>query len=169
MELHNITIMDYRVGLGYDIHPLARGRKLILGGVRIPYSLGLKGHSDADVLLHAICDALLGAMSKDDIGRHFPNTDRRFKGISSLKLLHKVYEISRKEKYRLINIDTVLILERPKITSFRNKMISNICETLNIEKSQINIKATTQEGIGDIGKGKAAAAYAIALLGRGKT
>ena len=158
--------MNYRIGLGYDIHPLVRGRRLILGGVEIPFVKGLKGHSDADVLVHAICDALLGAMGKDDIGRHFPNTDKRFKNISSLKLLEKVYAMACKKNYNIDNIDSVIILEKPRISAYKLKMIKNISQTLGIDKSKINIKATTQEGIGDIGKGRAVAAYAVALLGR---
>lgn len=158
--------MRYRIGFGYDIHPLVRGRKLILGGVNIPHTKGLKGHSDADVLVHAICDALLGAMGKDDIGKHFPDTDDAFSNISSLKLLEKVYKILSKEKYKIINIDTVLILEKPKISHFKNKMSDNIAKALKIKASQVNVKATTSEKVGVIGKEQAAAAYAVGLIRR---
>ena len=158
--------MNYRIGLGYDIHPLVRGRKLILGGVNIPYAKGLKGHSDADVLIHAICDALLGAMGKDDIGKHFPDTDKSLKDISSIKLLGKVSAILRKEGYKINNLDTVMVLEAPRVSPFKDKMKREIAAALDIASSNINIKATTQEGIGQIGRGKAAAAYAVALIRR---
>jgi len=153
-----------RAGLGYDIHRLVEGRKLFLGGVEIPYIKGLDGYSDADVLLHAICDAILGAMGKDDIGIHFPNNDPQFKGISSLELLHKVAELAAKEKFKIINVDSTLIMEEPKIVPFKAKMRKTIASVLGIEELRVNVKATTQEGVGAIGRGEAIAAYAIASI-----
>ncbi|MFA5164779.1 MAG: 2-C-methyl-D-erythritol 2,4-cyclodiphosphate synthase [Candidatus Omnitrophota bacterium] len=153
-----------RAGLGYDIHRLVEGRKLFLGGVEIPYIKGLDGYSDADVLLHAICDAILGAMGKDDIGIHFPNNDPQFKGISSLELLHKVAELAGKEKFRIVNVDSTLIMEEPKIVPFKAKMRKTIASVLGIEEGRVNVKATTQEGVGAIGRGEAIAAYAIASV-----
>lgn len=153
-----------RVGLGYDIHRLIEGRKLFLGGVEIPYIKGLDGYSDADVLLHAICDAILGAMGKDDIGIHFPNDDPTLKGISSLELLHRVSVLAEKSGFRIINIDSTLILEEPKILPFKAKMKKTVASVLNIEEDRINIKATTQEGVGAIGRGEAIAAYAVASV-----
>ena len=150
-----------RIGLGYDIHRLVEGRKLFLGGVEIPYIKGLEGYSDADVLLHAICDAILGAMGKDDIGLHFPNNDPQFKGISSLELLHKVAVLAEKSNFRIINLDSTLILEEPKILPFKARMKKTIASVLGIDEDRINIKATTQEGVGAIGRGEAIAAYAV--------
>ena len=152
------------MGLGYDIHRLIEGRKLFLGGVEIPYIKGLDGYSDADVLLHAICDAILGAMGKDDIGIHFPNDDPTLKGISSLELLHRVSVLAEKSGFRIINIDSTLILEEPKILPFKAKMKKTVASVLNIEEDRINIKATTQEGVGAIGRGEAIAAYAVASV-----
>lgn len=153
-----------RIGLGYDIHRLIEGRKLFLGGVEIPYIRGLDGYSDADVLLHAICDAILGAMGKDDIGIHFPNDDPTLKGISSLELLHKVSVLAEKSGFRVINIDSTLILEEPKLLPFKAKMKKTIASVLGIDEERINIKATTQEGVGAIGRGEAIAAYAVASV-----
>jgi len=157
-----------RVGFGYDIHRLIEGRRLILGGVEIPYIKGLDGYSDADVLLHAICDAILGAMGKDDIGIHFPNNDLEFKGISSLELLKRVAAILKKEGLRITNVDSTLILEEPKLMPFKDKMKKNISESLGIPGDSVNIKATTQEGVGAIGRGEAIAAYAVASVEREK-
>ncbi len=157
-----------RIGFGYDIHRLVEGRRLILGGVEIPYIKGLDGYSDADVLLHAICDAILGAAGKDDIGMHFPNNDPAFKGISSLELLRRVAAIVRKEGFKIINVDSTLILEEPKLTPFKDKMRKNISESLGIPESSVNIKATTQEGVGAIGRGEAIAAYAVASVEKEK-
>ena len=153
-----------RIGLGYDIHRLIDGRKLFLGGVEIPYIKGLEGYSDADVLLHAICDAILGAMGKDDIGIHFPNNDPQFKSISSLELLHKVAVLAERSNFRIINVDSTLILEEPKILPFRAKMKKTIASVLGIDEDRLNIKATTQEGVGAIGRGEAIAAYAVASV-----
>lgn len=151
--------------MGYDIHRTAEGRKLVLGGVEISYLKGLEGHSDADVLLHAICDAVLGAIGEGDIGRHFPNTDSKYKDISSLLLLKHVWGMASSRKFKVKNIDTVLIADEPKIEPFKDKMIDNISQVLNVKKDLINIKATTSEGVGTIGRGEAMAAYAVVLLG----
>lgn len=153
-----------RIGLGYDIHRLIEGRRLFLGGVEIPYIKGLEGYSDADVLLHAICDAILGAMGKDDIGIHFPNNDPKFKGISSLELLHKVAVLAETSGYKIINVDSTLILEEPKILPFKARMKKTIASVLGIDGDRVNIKATTQEGVGAIGRGEAIAAYAVASV-----
>lgn len=153
-----------RIGLGYDIHRLIEGRKLFLGGVEIPYIRGLDGYSDADVLLHAVCDAILGAMGKDDIGIHFPNDDPTLKSISSLELLHRVSVLAENSGFRIINIDSTLILEEPKISPFKAKMKKTLASVLNIDEDRINIKATTQEGVGAIGRGEAIAAYAVASV-----
>lgn len=154
--------MENRVGIGYDIHRMVEGRKLFLGGVEIPFVKGLLGHSDADVLLHAICDALLGALTKGDIGELFPNTDEAYRDINSLKLLKKVGAIVEEEGFKIKNIDCVVIADEPKILPFKNQMRLNIAQTLEIENSFINIKATTQEGV-CFGR-EAIAAYAVALV-----
>jgi 2-C-methyl-D-erythritol 2,4-cyclodiphosphate synthase len=153
-----------RVGLGYDIHRLVEGRKLFLGGVEIPYIKGLDGYSDADVLLHAVCDAILGAMGKEDIGIHFPNNDPEFKGISSIELLHRISTLAREGGFRIVNIDSTLIMEEPKILPFKAKMRKTMASVLAIDESRVNIKATTQEGVGSIGRGEAIAAYAVASV-----
>ncbi|WP_315077991.1 2-C-methyl-D-erythritol 2,4-cyclodiphosphate synthase [uncultured Clostridium sp.] len=140
-----------RVGLGYDVHKLVENRKLILGGVEIPYEKGLLGHSDADVLLHAIMDSLLGACALGDIGRHFPDTDNKFKGISSIKLLKEVNKLIIKNGYIINNIDSVIIAQKPKLSPYIGNMRENISNALNIEIDQINIKATTEEGLGFTG------------------
>ncbi len=153
-----------RIGIGYDIHRLVTGRKLILGGVEISHTHGLDGHSDADVLIHAVMDALLGAAALGDIGQHFPNTDARYKGISSIELLKHVGELLREKKFTIGNIDSMLIAEAPKIMPHAEKMRKNIAEALEIEVSKISVKATTNEGVGFIGRGEAMAAQAVALL-----
>lgn len=153
-----------KVGIGYDIHRLKEGRKLILGGVEIPYKKGLEGHSDADVLLHAICDALLGAVSEYDIGTHFPDTDPQYCGISSLVLLKKVMLIVQKKGGKINNIDSVVIAEEPKIAPFVNKMKDSISSALNMDRGNISVKASTNEGIGAIGSGDAIASYAVATI-----
>ncbi|EES50200.1 2-C-methyl-D-erythritol 2,4-cyclodiphosphate synthase [Clostridium botulinum] len=140
-----------RVGLGYDVHKLVENRKLILGGVEIPYEKGLLGHSDADVLLHAIMDSLLGACALGDIGRHFPDTDNKFKGISSIKLLEEVNKLLINDGYIINNIDSVIIAQKPKLAPYIENMRENISNALNIEIDKINIKATTEEGLGFTG------------------
>jgi 2-C-methyl-D-erythritol 2,4-cyclodiphosphate synthase len=153
-----------KVGIGYDIHRLVDERKLFLGGVEIPYIKGLLGHSDGDVLLHAIADALLGAMGSGDIGQHFPNTDPSYKGIASSQILKKVAKIAADKKYAVNNIDTVVIAQEPKIMPFKDKMTDIIAGILGIDRSNINIKATTNENVGSLGKAEAIAAYAVATL-----
>src|SRR5512143_143397 len=140
-----------RIGFGYDVHPLVKGRKLILGGVEIPFEKGLEGHSDADVLLHAICDAILGALGEGDIGKHFPNTDPQFKGISSVQLLRAVAAKMAEKNFIIGNLDSTVVAERPKIGPFIPRMKEQIAGALRIFPQQINIKATTSEGLGFIG------------------
>ena len=153
-----------KVGLGYDIHRLQKGEKLILGGVEIPFDSGLQGHSDADVLTHALIDALLGAMGMGDIGQHFPDSEQQYHNISSLVLLEKVYEIMLEEKYELNNADLILVAEKPKITPFSESIVSNLSDKLNTEQQKINFKATTAERLGFIGKGQGMSAKAIVSL-----
>ena len=154
----------FKIGIGYDVHRLARGRKLFLGGVEIPHRVGLDGHSDADVVLHAICDALLGALGQGDIGEHFPNTDKKFHNIASIKLLEAVYRLVCKADYVIENIDTVILAEEPKIKNFKLLMRMRIAKTLKINEANVNIKATTTEGLGAIGRKEGIAAYATVLL-----
>jgi 2-C-methyl-D-erythritol 2,4-cyclodiphosphate synthase len=153
-----------RIGFGYDVHPLVDGRKLILGGVEIPYEKGLAGHSDADVLIHAICDSLLGALGAGDIGQHFPDHDPRFQGISSLLLLKEVKFLIAQRGYLVANLDATVIIEEPRIFPYARQMRENISQTLGISPQQINVKATTAEGLGFVGERKGIAAYAVALL-----
>lgn len=155
-----------RVGMGYDVHRLVEDRKLILGGVDIPYEKGLLGHSDADVLVHAIMDALLGAAALGDIGKHFPDNDERFKGISSMLLLKYVKDILEKNNYAVVNIDATIIAQRPKMAPHIQTMRENIAKVLEIEVDQINIKATTEEGLGFTGEGAGISSQAICLLER---
>ena len=157
-----MKMSDIRIGYGYDVHRFAKNRKLILGGVNIPYSVGLEGHSDADVLLHSVCDALLGAAGLDDIGHQFPNTDKRFKNISSLILLKETYKLISGKKWKVKNIDCMILLEEPKINKFTPLMKKNISKI--IKTKNISIKATTSEGLGFIGEKKGCVAYTTALL-----
>jgi 2-C-methyl-D-erythritol 2,4-cyclodiphosphate synthase len=154
-----------RVGLGYDVHPLVSGRPLVLGGVQIPYLYGLQGHSDADVLLHAIGDALLGAIAHGDIGRHFPDTDLQYRGIRSTVLLKRVATMVREKGFHIVNVDSTLVAQKPKLSEVIPKMVQQISEVLEIEPSRVNVKATTTEGLGFAGRGEGIAAYAIALVG----
>ena len=154
----------YRIGNGYDVHCLIKGRKLILGGVDIPHGLGLDGHSDADVLCHALCDSLLGAAGAGDLGKHFPDTEKKWKGISSLILLEKSGELVAKRGFQISNIDTTIVAQQPKIGPHIESMTTNISETLKIDPTQINIKATTTERLGFAGREEGIAAYAVALL-----
>jgi 2-C-methyl-D-erythritol 2,4-cyclodiphosphate synthase len=156
--------MKQRIGIGYDIHRLVKGRKLILGGVEIPYERGLDGHSDADVLLHAVCDAVLGALGKGDIGEHFPNTDEKYKNISSVALLEEVHALALSEGYQVDNVDCVIQAEEPNLNKYKPEMCSQIAATLKIEESMVNVKATTLEQLGAIGKGEGIAAFASVLL-----
>ncbi|MBL4936389.1 2-C-methyl-D-erythritol 2,4-cyclodiphosphate synthase [Clostridium sp. YIM B02515] len=153
-----------RIGMGYDVHKLAEGRKLILGGVDIPYKTGLLGHSDADVLLHAIMDSLLGASGLGDIGKHFPDTDEHFKGISSILLLKEVGNLINQKGYEIENIDSTIIAQKPKMAPHIPIMIKNISEALNISEDKINVKATTEEGLGFTGKEEGISAQSICLL-----
>ena len=153
-----------RIGMGYDIHRLVSGRKLVLGGVTIPFEKGLLGHSDADVLVHAVCDALLGAACLGDIGLHFPDTDQKYKDINSLQLLSQTVNLVRGTGLQIQNVDTTIFAESPKLSVFRNAMQHNLSQTLEIETIQVNIKATTAEGLGSIGRGEAIAAMSVVLV-----
>lgn len=156
-----------RIGYGYDVHRLTEGRPLILGGVEIPYEKGLAGHSDSDVLLHAIIDALLGACALGDIGKHFPDTDDAFKNINSQKLLRKTAKIISNEGYEIINVDATIVAERPKLISHIPRMRKHIAEDLGIDVTQVSVKATTSEGIGFEGKEEGISSRAVALLNKG--
>ncbi len=153
-----------RIGSGYDVHRLVEGRSLIIGGVDIPYEKGLMGHSDADVLLHAIMDGLLGAAALGDIGRHFPDTDDTYKGISSLELLKKVRLLIEDKLYVIENIDATIIAQKPKMASYIPKMVANIASALGIGENQVNIKATTEQGLGFTGEGIGISSNAVCLL-----
>ena len=153
-----------RIGIGYDVHKLVAGRKLVLGGVEIPFAKGLLGHSDADVLVHAVCDALLGAAGLGDIGRHFPDIDLQYKDISSLILLAETNAMIRTKGFSIRNIDTIIFAEAPKIGPFHKQMQDNLAHTVEVDAGCINIKATTTEGLGAIGKGEGIAAMSVALL-----
>ena len=153
-----------RVGMGYDVHRLVENRKLILGGVEIPYEKGLIGHSDADVLVHAIMDALLGAAALGDIGKHFPDTDPNYEGISSIKLLTYVAELLEENHYIIENIDATVIAQKPKLRPYMEEMTEKIAGALGIEQNQLNLKATTEEGLGFTGSGEGMAAQAICCL-----
>lgn len=153
-----------RIGIGYDFHQFAEGRRLLLGGVEIPSIKGLQGHSDADVVLHSICDALLGAAGKGDIGEHFPDHDERYRDISSKEFLKKVVELLKEDKWHINNIDVMIILQEPKLGPFKEKIRDSIAEVVGIENSRVNIKATTTEMLGAIGRKEAAASQAVALI-----
>ncbi|MDY6853344.1 MAG: 2-C-methyl-D-erythritol 2,4-cyclodiphosphate synthase [Thermodesulfobacteriota bacterium] len=153
-----------RIGFGYDVHQLVEGRKLVLGGVNISYHLGLLGHSDGDVLLHAICDAILGSIGAGDLGKHFPESDLKLKGISSLELLRVVKILKEDRGFRINNIDSTIVAQNPKLAGYMDKMIENIAGVLDIDTSQVNIKATTTEGLGFTGKGEGIAACAVVLV-----
>lgn len=156
--------MNFRVGIGYDVHKLVENRKLIIGGVLIPFEKGLLGHSDADVLIHAIIDSLIGAIKKGDIGSNFPDTSSKYKNISSSILLKKTSEILKNNNYKIINIDSIIIAQNPKMSPFINQMEKNISYCLDIDETQINIKATTEEELGFTGNGLGIAAKSICLL-----
>lgn len=153
-----------RIGQGYDVHRLCENRQLIIGGVNIPYEKGLLGHSDADVLLHAIADALLGAAALGDIGKHFPDTDERYKGANSLELLAAVSTLLKKENYRVINVDATIIAQKPKMSPFISEMRENIAKALGTDLNNISVKATTEEGLGFTGKGEGISALAVCLI-----
>ncbi|MCD7805899.1 MAG: 2-C-methyl-D-erythritol 2,4-cyclodiphosphate synthase [Lachnospiraceae bacterium] len=153
-----------RIGMGYDVHRLVEGRDLIIGGVTIPYEKGLLGHSDADVLLHAVMDALLGAAALGDIGLHFPDTDPAYQGVSSLKLLERVGEMLSEQLFFVENIDATIIAQAPKMRPYIHRMRANIADTLGIDISQVNVKATTEEGLGFTGSGEGISAQAVCML-----
>ena len=153
-----------RIGYGYDVHRLVEGRKLIMGGVEIDYERGLLGHSDADVLLHAVMDSLLGAAALGDIGKHFPDTDERYKGISSIKLLKEVLNLINENNYCIINLDATIIAQKPKMRPYIDQMRENIAAALNMDISCVNVKATTEEGLGFTGEGLGIAANCICLI-----
>jgi 2-C-methyl-D-erythritol 2,4-cyclodiphosphate synthase len=156
--------MEYRTGIGFDIHRLVAGRKLFLGGVEIPYIHGLLGHTDADVLLHAICDALLGAVGEGDIGEHFPDTDPRYAGIASAELLKATYNLVKTKNFLIVNLDTIVIAQEPILLPFKKQMQQKIAQILNIQEDIVNVKAKTNEGLGEIGKKEAIAAYVVVSL-----
>ena len=153
-----------RFGIGYDVHPFEEGRKLVLAGIEIPYEKGLSGHSDADVLSHAICDAMLGAAGQEDIGVHFPDNDEKYKNISGLILIKKVKEIVEKKGFIINNIDTVIITQEPRLADYRARMRENLANALDIPQSRLNIKATTPERLGSFGRGEGMAVYAVVSL-----
>ena len=159
--------MMTRFGMGYDVHRLVEGRKLIIGGVEIPHTLGLLGHSDADVLLHAISDALLGAAALGDIGRHFPDTDPRFEGADSLKLLGHVGKLLREKGYQVGNVDATIVAQKPKMKDYIPRMNENIARVLGVAADQVNVKATTEEKLGFTGTEQGISAYAVAGIEKG--
>jgi len=158
--------MDYKIGIGYDIHRLVDGRKLFLGGLEIPYHKGLLGHSDGDALLHSICDALLGALALGDIGEHFPDSDPAYLDISSAELLKNVSALITKKGFSIVNIDTVIIAQEPLLSPFKKEIQEAIANILKIDKTCISVKAKTNEGLGEVGEKKAIACYAIAAVSR---
>lgn len=157
---------NIRIGHGYDVHKLAENRDLIIGGVKIPHTLGLLGHSDADVLLHAVSDALLGALALGDIGKHFPDTDPNYKGADSLKLLEKVVELISEKGYEVSNLDAVIIAQKPKLAPYIDQMRKNIADTCHADISQVSVKATTEERLGFTGREEGISAHCVALLER---
>jgi 2-C-methyl-D-erythritol 2,4-cyclodiphosphate synthase len=156
-----------KIGFGYDAHRLVKGRDLILGGVKIPYQKGLLGHSDADVLSHAIGEAILGALSLGDLGKHFPDTDEKYKGIPSLKILSIINDMTTKENAKIIHIDSTIVAQEPKLSPYIKKMRENIAEILKINIDQVSVKATTTEGMGFTGRKEGISAYAVVLLEKG--
>lgn len=153
-----------RIGTGYDVHRLTEGRPLILGGVTVPFEKGLLGHSDADVLLHAVMDALLGAASLGDIGLHFPDSDSAYEGISSMRLLEKTAELLKEKGFRAVNVDATVIAQKPKLRPYISRMQENIASALHMDADCVNVKATTEEGLGFTGSGEGMAAQAVCLL-----
>jgi 2-C-methyl-D-erythritol 2,4-cyclodiphosphate synthase len=153
-----------RVGIGFDVHPLVEGRKLILGGVEIPYSKGLLGHSDADVLVHALCDAVLGAISEGDLGSHFPDTDPRYRNVSSMILLHEVAEMAGEKGFRIVNVDATIVAQEPKLAEYIPRMIDNIGNVLGIGPDRVNVKATSPEGLGFLGRGEGIIGQSVVLV-----
>ena len=162
-------MQQFRTGFGFDVHALIENRELILGGITIPFHKGLLGHSDADVLVHAIIDALLGAAALGDIGTHFPDSDAKYKDISSLILLEKTAELISQSGYEIGNIDTTIVIEKPQLKSLIPQIITNLSSILKIEKSAVSVKATTTEGLGFTGRGEGVAVYATALIYKGES
>ena len=156
--------MSNKIGIGYDVHRFVDGRELFLGGIKIPYTRGLDGHSDADVLIHAICDAVLGALGEGDIGEHFPDTDSQYKGISSVKLLEVVCELMKEKGFIIGNVDTVIVAQEPNLKAHKDEMRSLLADVLGVDRSCVNIKATTTEGMGFVGRKEGIAAYATVIL-----
>ncbi len=156
-----------RVGIGFDLHPFGEGRPLILGGVKIPSEKGLLGHSDADCLTHALCDALLGALGKGDLGSHFPDTDPRYKGISSLLLLEEVVKMARREGWEVENVDATIVAQGPRLAPYLSQMEERIARTLRVEPGRVNVKATSPEALGALGREEGIGALAVVLLRRG--
>ncbi len=161
--------LNFRIGMGYDVHALQKGRPLILGGVEIPYSLGLAGHSDADVLIHAMMDAVLGAASLGDIGTHFPPGDPHYKNISSIALLKEVNQRLKEAGFQVVNVDSTVVAENPRLSPYIEDMRILIARTLGLEKTAVSVKATTTEGLGFAGRGQGIAAYAVVLVSRGRS
>ncbi len=157
-------MVDYRIGHGYDVHKLVEGRRLVIGGVEIPHALGLLGHSDADVLVHAIMDAIIGALGLGDIGKHFPDNSAEFKDISSMKLLESVKSLMDEKNAEIVNIDSTLVLQKPKVAPYIEKMRENVASILGITADVVNVKATTEERLGFTGREEGAAAHAVVLL-----
>lgn len=155
---------SYRIGHGYDVHRLETGKRFIIGGIEIDHDKGAVGHSDADVVIHVICDSILGAISEDDIGKHFPDTDNKYKGIDSKRLLSKIIMLLKEKNYIINNIDVTILLERPKLRNYINKMIEILSEIMKINKKKLSIKATTTEGLGFVGREEGVAAHCITLL-----
>ncbi|MBW2310580.1 MAG: 2-C-methyl-D-erythritol 2,4-cyclodiphosphate synthase [Deltaproteobacteria bacterium] len=155
-----------RIGFGYDVHRLVQGRPLILGGLKIPFEKGLHGHSDADVLTHAVMDAILGAIGKGDIGLHFPDSDPMYKGANSLSLLKKVMEILHQEGFTVNNLDATIVAQEPKLTEYLDEMGKQLSHVLGVEPGSVNVKATTSEGLGYCGRGEGLAAYAVVTVKR---
>ncbi len=161
-----MVIENFRVGFGYDVHRLVEGRPLILGGVKIPYIKGLSGYSDADVLTHAVIDAILGALSKGDIGRHFPDSDPAYKGVDSLFLLKKVVMLANDERFKVNNLDATIVAQKPKLSTYLNEMEDRLSGVLEVDPHVVNVKATTTEGLGFYGREEGLAAYAVVTLKR---
>jgi len=159
--------MEQRIGIGYDIHRLVDGRPLVIGGVTIPYAKGLSGHSDADVLLHAVCDAMLGAMGEPDIGELFPDTDARYCGIASSELVTQVVQRLKKKGFTIASVDTVVVTQEPKLAPHKEKIIARACELIGVAQGAFNMKTKTNEGLDAIGRKEAIAAYAVVLLTKG--
>ena len=155
---------NFRIGHGYDVHKLENGKKFIIGGIQIDHDKGAVGHSDADVVMHVICDALLGALSLGDIGKHFPNTDEKYKGIDSKVLLYKVLDLVKEKEYRVSNVDVTILLQKPKLRNHINSMRATLSNIMEIDISQISVKATTTEGLGFVGREEGVAAHCVCLI-----